>query len=313
MDSESVAVDSESVAVNIESVADELYALEPAEFTPTRTEREKQAKAAGDKDLAAQIHQLRKPTVTAWLCNLLARERPDSLAPLGDLFEQLREAQQALQGDELRALARQRQRLVYALVTEARQLGQAHGQKVTETVARELEQTLEATLADATVADTVLAGRLTTAVQHAGFGAGGVLAGSARGAAGREAPPAPVRRIAPARPKKDEPPGDAAERRRAAARANAERDVADAEAAQAEADRVFQEAADAADDVELRQSRLSQRIAELEEELAAAGEQLPELRREVRQAGRDRDKAEQARQRAQRMVTKAIAALDNLD
>ncbi|MBA2554973.1 MAG: hypothetical protein H0V10_15035, partial [Geodermatophilaceae bacterium] len=77
--------------MELDAVAAELYALDPAEFTATRTEREKQAKADGDKELAKQIHQLRKPTVTAWLANLLARERPDSLRPLTELGGQLQE------------------------------------------------------------------------------------------------------------------------------------------------------------------------------------------------------------------------------
>ncbi|MBA3250539.1 MAG: hypothetical protein H0T66_09615 [Geodermatophilaceae bacterium] len=299
--------------VDLDAVAGELYALEPSEFTAARTEHEKQAKAAGDKNLVKQIHQLRKPTVTAWLSNLLARESPDSLAPLKELGEQLRQAQQTLQGDELRALSRQRQRLVYALVTEARRLAQSRGQKVTETVARELEQTLEATLADPTVADTVVAGRLTTAVQHAGFGVGGVLAGPARNAADRDAPVAPIRRITPSRPAAGETPEDIAARKKATARANAERDVADAEEALAQADRAFREATAAADDVERRQSGLTERIASLEEELAAAEEQLPVIRREARQAGRERNKAEQVTSRAERMVGKARANRDELD
>lgn len=298
--------------VDLDAVADELYALEPGEFTAARTDREKAAKAAGDKELAKQIHQLRKPTGTAWLSNLLARESPDSLAPLKKLGEQLREAQETLQGDELRALSRQRQRLVYALVTEARHLAQSRGQKVTETVARELEQTLEATLADPTVADTVVAGRLATAVQHAGFGAGGVLSGPARQAASREPLTAPVRRITPSKPAPGQTPEDVAERKRATARANAERDVADAEEALAQADRAFQQASVATDDVERRQSELTERIVALEEELAAAEEQLPTIRREARQAERERDKAEQVRNRAERMMAKAQANLDEL-
>lgn len=298
--------------VDFDAVADELYALDPGEFTAARTDREKAAKAAGDKELAKQIHQLRKPTVTAWLSNLLARESPDSLAPLKELGEQLREAQETLQGDELRALSRQRQRLVYALVTEARHLAQSRGQKVNETVVRELEQTLEATLADPTVADIVVAGRLTTAVQHAGFGAGGVLTGPARRTASREPSPAPVRRITPSKPASGETPEDVAERKRATARANAERDVADAEEALAQADRAFQEASEATDDIERRQSELTERIAALEEELTAAEEQLPTIRREARQAERERDKAEQVRSRAERMVHKAQANLDEL-
>lgn len=296
--------------MDLESVADELYACAPGDFTPTRTEREKQAKAAGDRELAAAIRGLRKPTLTAWVCNLLARERPDSLAPLKELGEHLRAAQQALQGDELRALGRQRQQLVHALVTEARQVAAGHGQKLTESVVRELEQTLEATLADPTVADTVAAGQLTTAVQHAGFGTGGVLAGPARSAARREPP---ARRSTAVRATSGETPDEVALRRRANARSNAERDVLDAEQALSTAESSLDTASDASAEVERAQTTLTERIATLEAELTAAEENLPAVRRQARQAERDRDKAEQVRNRAQRMLTKAQAALADLD
>lgn len=317
--------------VHLDAAADELYALEPGEFTAARTELEKQARSAGDKDLAKQIRQLRKPTVTAWVSNLLAHERPDSLVPLRELGDQLREAQQTLQGDELRQLSRQRQRLVHALVQEARGLAAERGQRVTEPVARELEQTLEATLADPTVADTVLAGRLTTAVLHAGFGVGGVVAGAARTAGTRE-PPAPARpapgnakatsktrsrarsRATSSESAADEAaPAEATERKRAAARTNAERDVEDAERAAQEAGDTAQAAADAVSDVERRQAELTERIAELQHALAAAEEELPVLRRQARLTARERAKAEQARQRVERMRTRARDALEALD
>ncbi len=41
--------------MDLDAVADELYALWPAEFTAARTAREKEARAEGDKALAAQI------------------------------------------------------------------------------------------------------------------------------------------------------------------------------------------------------------------------------------------------------------------
>ena len=62
--------------MDIESVCDELYGLALDEFTPTRTDREKQAKSAGDNDLAAQIHQLAKPNLLAWPANQLLANVP---------------------------------------------------------------------------------------------------------------------------------------------------------------------------------------------------------------------------------------------
>jgi len=59
--------------MNLEQVADELYALAPAAFTAARDEQASQARASGDADLAGAIKKLRRPTVSAWLVNLLAR------------------------------------------------------------------------------------------------------------------------------------------------------------------------------------------------------------------------------------------------
>lgn len=44
------------------------------EFIPTRSVREKQARSDGDKDAAAQIHELAKPNLVGWLANQLVRE-----------------------------------------------------------------------------------------------------------------------------------------------------------------------------------------------------------------------------------------------
>jgi hypothetical protein len=78
--------------VDVESVSDELYGLPLDDCIPARNDREKQAKAAGEKDLAAQIHQLTKPSLVAWLASQLARERADEIAPFRELGAALREA-----------------------------------------------------------------------------------------------------------------------------------------------------------------------------------------------------------------------------
>ena len=98
----------------IEEIADELYGLPPEEFTAARTRYEKAAKAAGERDEAARIHSLAKPTVTAWLANQLAREHRDELEPLLELGAGLRDATRNLAGDQLRALSRQQHELVRA-------------------------------------------------------------------------------------------------------------------------------------------------------------------------------------------------------
>ena len=68
--------------MDVDEVADELYALAPRDFVAARDARSKEAKAAGDPDAAKQIAALRKPTVVAWVANLLVRRRADDVEPL---------------------------------------------------------------------------------------------------------------------------------------------------------------------------------------------------------------------------------------
>ena len=158
--------------MNLEQVADELYALTPAAFTAARDEQAGQARASGDADLAGAIRKLRRPTVSAWLVNLLAREDGGQVDDLLELGQSLREAQRALDGDRLRDLSAQRRRLVAALTQEAQRLAAQAGQTVSAQVEREVQDTLEAALADQGMADAVRSGRLTKALSYAGLGEG---------------------------------------------------------------------------------------------------------------------------------------------
>ena len=307
--------------MDVASVADELYAADPAEFTATRTEREKQAKAAGDKELAKQIGRLRKPTVTAWLANLLVRERPDSLRPLTELGGQLQRAQQAMRGDAMRELSRQRHKLIYALVQEARSLAADVGQRVTEQVARELEQTLQAALADPDAAETLLAGRLTTALEHTGFGpqsatpprrpAPATTASKSRTVTASTSP-SPGAGPAPSKAGRASSDTDAGERRRAAARVAGQRGVQDAEKSLREATDALQASEDSAADLHQRQQDLGTRITALQRSLTEAEEKLTGVRRDARRAERQRERSAQARDRAERALTASRKKLDAL-
>jgi hypothetical protein len=155
--------------VDINSVADELYSLAPEEFTAARNLSEKEVKAIGDKQLAAAIHQLRRPSVGAWLANKLVREHPGEVQSFVDLGAALREATAMLSGDQLRELGKQRRQLVYALMQLARGLANAAGHKLSQDTASRLEGTLHAALADERAAAQLMAGRLTDTFQGEGF------------------------------------------------------------------------------------------------------------------------------------------------
>ena len=155
--------------MDINSVADELFSLPPEEFTAARNVSEKEAKAFGDKQLAAAIHQLRKPSMGAWLANQLVREHPGEVQSFVDLGAALREATAMLSGDQLRELGKQRRQLVHALMQQARGLASAAGHQVSQDTASRLEETLHAALSDERAAAQLRAGRLTDTLQGQGF------------------------------------------------------------------------------------------------------------------------------------------------
>ncbi len=155
--------------VDLSSTAAELYGLAPGDFVAARTAAEKQARAAGDRELAGQIHALAKPTAAAWVANQLVRRHPDEIAALRDLGAGLREATASLEGEQLRQLSQQQNRVIAALVAQARSLAKAAGQPLSEATERGLEGTLRAALADEQLAQELAAGQLSTAREHVGF------------------------------------------------------------------------------------------------------------------------------------------------
>src|SRR5690554_1656006 len=148
----------------------ELYALPLDEFTKARNDRAADVRASGDRDLADSIRQLKKPTVSAWAVNMLSRHRADEVSQLLELGAALREAQSGLDADELRALGKQRQQLISAVVKQARNLAEELGASLAPAAADEVGQTLQAALADPEAADAVTAGVLTGPLVASGWG-----------------------------------------------------------------------------------------------------------------------------------------------
>jgi hypothetical protein len=151
--------------VDVEEEAGGLYALMPEEFVAARDALAAQARVDGDRDAAARIKALRRPTVVAWLANLLARERPDEVRELGRIGAALREATATLSGEDLKALSRQQQRLVSALVGQAVELAAAAGRTVGADARRGVEDTVRAALADADAAEALAAATLSDGLE----------------------------------------------------------------------------------------------------------------------------------------------------
>lgn len=274
------------VCVDLDEVADELYGLDPGQFMAVRTAREKEARAAGDRDLAARIKALRKPSLSAWLANQLMRTRRDHIEPLLALGEQLRELQASVSADQLRALTQQRHRLVYTVAQEARSLGHDRGLTVSDDVARELEQTLHAALGDPDAADAVRSGRLVSGLQYAGFGLVGE--GSAVGGPG-DAGTGAAGAASRAKPK---PKDDLAERRKERAeqlwraREQAQEVLDRARAALTDAEEQRDEAASAAADAEQRYADARAYVDQLKLDLDDAEEAASAAEHDSRAARR---------------------------
>ena len=158
------------------SVTDEfiqrLYEAPPDGFVAARTAAINEARQAGDRETAKRLAALKKPTVAAWVVNLLALRRPELIEELVELSAALREAQRGLQGDALRELTAQRRQVVSALVAAARQLAVAEdrGMAGAKLPLGEVEATLTAALAEPEIAAQVRTGRLIRAATYAGFG-----------------------------------------------------------------------------------------------------------------------------------------------
>ena len=262
---------------DIDEVADELYGLPLEEFTAARTRHEKDAKAAGDRSAAVGIHSLAKPTVTAWLANQLVRAHRPELEPLLELGGALRDATQNLDGDQLRELSRQQQKLVYALVQQARALARAADRSVSEDAVRGLEETLRAALADEQAGRLLLAGHLTDALHSSDFGSG-FGAGSDDLA---DVIPISRKAAGSSRSQLDErPPRDEQRQRAEYALAEAGRALADATVARDHARARATEAEEAAASAHTRIEVLRQQL----EEASTAASDADRHRREVASA-----------------------------
>ena len=149
-------------------LADALYAGLPETFTEARNRAAKDAAAAGEKSLAADVKKLKKPSTAAWAVNLLVRREAEQIQSVLDLAESLRAAAEALDGDQLRALNRQRRQLTSALATSARSLAREAGVRLSEAAVDQVEGMLNAAMLDPVAAQVVRTGRMLTAFTSTG-------------------------------------------------------------------------------------------------------------------------------------------------
>lgn len=271
--------------MDLDAVADELYALRPEEFVAARDRRALDARRSGEQGLAAEIGALRRPSLAAWVSNLLVRRKPDEVPPLLALGEELRRAHRELDGPRLRRLARRQSEVIGALARQARRLAGQSGHPVGEGVQREVEETLHAALADADAAREWAAGRLVKPL-HAtvGFPAAGATPPDRRTATPASGPGK--------RATDDEPTGDPdhapGERPRvrpdrAGRQAPTSRPDREAEEERRESRRRLAEARTRAREAERDLRAREQEAEAAEDETAEAGARAAELEERVRE------------------------------
>jgi len=283
------------MAEELLAIADELYALTLPEFTPARDAK---AKVLKGTDLAKDVKALKKPSLAAWVVNLLVRHEADQVDQVLQVGAALRAAQESMSGDELRQLTRQRRQVTAAVTTQARRLARENGQKVTEAVAAQIEATLTAAMVDEGCAKAVRSGMLLTALEATGVESveldRAVALPDALGFV------ATVRDAAPTKPALHVVPDpDRDEKALAAAREALE----DAESELTEATETYEGAAKELADLEARSMQVQAEIDELKRKIA-------ELEETADQVDEELAEAEEARDEAQAVVAEATEARD---
>lgn len=163
---------------------DELFVGEIGEFVRHRDELVRQLKKDGDKDAAAAVKALRKPSAVAWAVNQVARRQPDAIDELVAAAEAVHAAQaravQGKDGSSLKETTAAWRGRVRALAAEVAGVA---GEQYRDDAAA----TFEAASTSDELSALLKAGRLVTALSPSGFGLGGM-----------PDPPEPRREVRPA-------------------------------------------------------------------------------------------------------------------
>ena len=244
-----------------EEEIDRLYGLPLDEFTRGRDELARRIRREGDGALAAEIKQLRKPTLPAWVVNQLARQRELDMQRLVKAGEQLAGAQaeaiRAQSGDAFLEARRDQQRALEGLAARAKEI-LADAGRGTAALDRVLATLRAGSLTEEGRA-LLKSGRLTEELEPPGFDA----------LAGLGIPAAP----AAAQPKRRRDEAGEARRRVRDLR----RELRTLETRAAAAERRAEQLREQLRDAEAESSRLDGERRRAEEELAAAERDLEQL------------------------------------
>jgi len=156
---------------------DDLYGLALDRFIPERAALARALRADKQREEAAAVAALRKPSVAAWAVNQLVRSQGVAVKDLFDAGDALRGAQADLlagrgDGRSLRAAGERERAAVDALARAARGLLTSEGHELSPTVIERVADTLHAAALDEDAREQVRGGRLERELRHAGLGLG---------------------------------------------------------------------------------------------------------------------------------------------
>ena len=255
--------------MRLDEELDRLYGLPLAEFTGARNKLAGELLKAGERDAADEVKALRKPSLSAWTVNQLARKARLQVRSLMTAGEGLRDAQAGLlrggSRDELQEAVQRQRDVVGALLDSAKEVLRSAGHPATDATLERIRETLTAVAGHAEGMKLVEEGRLSEDLDPAGFGPA------------TDAPPT-GKKTAPVRQRKE------SERKKQSEEAKQEVDRLRAEVAErkARARQATSEARETARAAETARKAAEKEEAELErltESLEAAKEALERSRR----------------------------------
>ena len=307
----------------------DLYGLPLDEFVPKRTQLEKRLRKEGERERAAAVKKLPKPSVAAWAVNQASRCRPKERRALLAASAELRDVQERLlAGDataaDLERATKAQREAIGGLVEAAAGLLTSEGKSLGDATLARVRETFAAVATDPDLADLVEAGTLDRERQATSLGFGFTPAAPPK-RSGKAKPPAEAAAAAHAKaggakpkpggakPKpggsaKPKPGGSAkgaasAGASEAAAREREERERRAEEARAARqrlkaAKREVRESERRVEAAERAARKAAEEVGKRERQLAEARERADAARQELDAAGAARDEAEAEAERA---------------
>src|SRR5215218_9414738 len=147
---------------DLQDAVDQLQAVPLEDFVAERKRLAKELRSAGDRDAAAELAKLPKPSAPAWALNHVAREEPAAVADWLGATGALRDASthaDRSSGDALRAAMAAHREATRQLLATVREQARPNGRPLTEPMLDRVRDLLQAATADEARAELLRAGR----------------------------------------------------------------------------------------------------------------------------------------------------------